>query len=82
MSVYEFQSWLKYYNEYPFGDYRTDLREALTCVNLLAPHTKSNLSVKDFMLIPDKEDKEAKPVPNLVEKTRAMIRGMRPPNGK
>ena len=80
MSVYEYQSWLNYYNENPFGDYRTDLREALTCVNLLAPHTKSQLNLKDFMLVPDKQ-KEAKPVDNLVNKTKAMFRGMRPPNG-
>lgn len=82
MSVYEYQSWLNYYNEYPFGDYRNDLREALTCVNLLAPHTKSQLNLKHFMLIPDKPRDIEEPAPDLVSKTKAMFRGMRPPNGK
>ena len=81
MNIYEFEMWLKYYKECPFGDYRTDLREALSCKILLAPYTKSNLSIDDFMLIRDKEVK-SKPVANLVDKTKAMFRGMRAPNGQ
>jgi len=86
MGVYEFNMWLKYYIECPFGDYRTDLREALNCKLLLAPYTKGDLSalpLDPYMLIQnDKEDKEdAKPVENLVNKTKAMFRGMVAKNG-
>ena len=70
--------WQKYYNEYPFGDYRTDLREALSCKILLAPYTKSDLSLNKFMLMPDTEESEDIPIETLVAKTRAMIRGMKP----
>lgn len=75
--------WLKYYKECPFGDYRTDLREALSCKLLLAPYTKSDLSLDSFMLIKDDVvQEEAKPVENLVTKTRAMFRGMGAKNGQ
>lgn len=78
MSIYEFQMWHVYFKECPFGDYRTDLREALSCKLLLAPYTKSDLSLEDFMLIKDDEEEqeEVKPVENLVAKTKAMFRGM------
>ena len=84
MNIYEFEMWLKYYKECPFGDYRTDLREALSCKLLLAPYTKSDLSIEDFMLIRDdvKDKEEVKPVENLVAKTRAMFRGMGAKNGQ
>ena len=76
--------WLKLYKECPFGDYRTDLREALNCKLLLAPYTKGDLSLQDFMLIrEDTEDQEeAKPVADLVNKTKAMFRGMGAKNGQ
>ena len=83
MGIYEFNMWLKYYKECPFGDYRTDLREALNCKLLLAPYSKSDLPLDPFMLIKDdvEEQEEAKPVANLVDKTRAMFRGMGAKNG-
>lgn len=59
MGIYEFELWLHYYNECPFGDYRADLREALSCKILVSPYTKKNLSIDNFMLIPDEiEEKQ------------------------
>ena len=76
--------WVTYYQEHPFGDYRNDFREDLNCAILLAPHSKSNLTIKDFLLIKDVEEKkeDLPGTQELVNKTRAMIRGMRPPNGR
>lgn len=83
MNIYEFEMWLKYYKECPFGDYRTDLREALSCKLQLAPYTESDLPLNTYMLIKDdiEEQDEAKPVKNLVDKTKAMFRGMGAKNG-
>jgi len=82
--IYEYELWKHYYNECPFGDYRNDLREALNCAILLAPHSKSDLTIKDFLLIKDVEEKkeDLPSAQELVNKTKAMIRGMRPPNGR
>ena len=82
MSIYEFQMWHTYFKEYPFGDYRNDLREALNCAILLAPHSERDLDPARFLLVKEDEIKEEKPVENLVDKTKAMIRGMRPTNGR
>lgn len=67
MNIYEFEMWVNYYNECPFGDYRNDLREALNCAILLAPHTKSDLNIKDFLLV--KEDVIEKEEPT----TKALV---------
>ena len=55
MNLYEFQMWLQYYNENPFGEYRKDLQSALMTKNLLAPWSKSELSLSSLLLIQEEE---------------------------
>ena len=55
MNLYEYQMWLNYYNENPFGEYRKDLQSALMTKNLLAPWSKSELSLNSLLLVQEEE---------------------------
>jgi hypothetical protein len=52
MTTYEFLTWRQYYNEMPFGEKFEDYRAALSVKWLLAPHTKSEIPLTDFLLVP------------------------------
>jgi hypothetical protein len=52
MNIYELNMWMEFYEETPFGDYVKDLREALNCAILLAPHVDKNIPPEDLMLFP------------------------------
>jgi len=74
MGLYEFQMWMKYYNENPFGEYRKDLQFALMTKNLLAPWSKSELSLSSLLLVQE-EEKELPSTEELTLKIQGMIRG-------
>jgi len=54
MSTTELLHWWRYYNECPFGYYRNDIREALNCAVIAAPHSRESLPLTSFQLFPDK----------------------------
>jgi len=65
--------WLKYYNENPFGEYRKDLQSALMTKNLLAPWSKSELSLNSLLLV--QEETKLPSTEELTLKIQGMIRG-------
>jgi hypothetical protein len=51
MSHHELIHWWRYYCENPFGYRRNDLREALNCAVVAAPHSKKSLPLTSFLLV-------------------------------
>lgn len=49
MTAEEFELWAEYYHERPFGPDWEDVRSAHMIANLLSPHCKSRLKLKDFL---------------------------------
>ena len=70
----EIMHWFKYYNESPFGYYRSDMREALNCAVFAAPHSKTSFPLSSFML--DAPEKEKPTAEELAEKTIGIFGGM------
>jgi len=53
MNTVEFIWWKCYYNEYPYGDFRRDMEQAIQTRNLLAPYSKDGLlSLNECLAIP------------------------------
>ena len=77
MDVKEFYSWLIYYNEKPFGDYRADLRSGMMTQILASPYLKENSpsTLGDFML--NFDEAEAPSQDDLIAKLKGML-----PNAK
>ena len=73
MTNYEFRCWWIYYKEKPFGDSFLDYRGALTTKCLLAPWSKSDLPLKQFLLFPDQEEQEELTIEELTAKTQALL---------
>jgi len=67
--------WLQYYNENPFGEYRKDLQSALMTKNLLAPWSKSELSLSSLLLIQEEEKTNFPTTEELTVKLQGMLRG-------
>jgi hypothetical protein len=57
MSHHEIIHWWRYYCENPFGYRRNDLREALNCAVVAAPHSKKSLPLTSFLLVPEEKKK-------------------------
>ena len=57
MTHTEFIYWWRYYQENPFGYKRNDLREALNCAVVAAPHSKKSLPLTSFLLVPEEKKK-------------------------
>jgi len=74
MSTTELLHWWRYYNECPFGYYRNDIRQALNCAVIAAPHSRESLPLSSFMLIKEPE----KPPTNeeLSEKLHSLFGGL------
>jgi len=64
ISTVELLHWWRYYNEYPFGYYRSDLREALNCAVTAAPHSRKSHPLQSFLLF-----REPEPEPTTEELT-------------
>lgn len=65
----EFSEWQAYYSIDPFGDQRADLRNAILCSTVLAPHVekgKTGPKPSEFMLF---QDKESEPEKSSTQKT-------------
>mgnify|MGYP003787379537 CR=1 FL=1 len=70
----EYLHWFKYYQENPFGYFRSDLRDALNCSILSAPYRKKRIPLTDFML---KQPEKKNPSPSeLKDKIVSIFGGM------
>lgn len=71
MTTLEYFCWQWYYQENPFGEYRKDLSNALTCQVMLAPYSKRETQLNDFMIVAE-EVMEEDPK-KLVNKVQALL---------
>jgi hypothetical protein len=73
MTTFEFILWRDYYGETLFFSKAEDYRAALSVKQLLAPHTKSEIPLNDFLLFSDKPEEEEKDPEQLAKECQALF---------
>ncbi len=73
MTNYEFLLWRQYYGETLFLNESEDYRAALSVKQLLAPHTKSEIPLKDLLLLRKDIEEPEEDTEFLVKKCQAFF---------
>lgn len=73
MTSYEFLLWKQYHGETLFLNESEDYRAALSVKQLLAPHIKSEIPLKDLLLLRKDEEQEEIDQEFLVKKCQAFF---------